>query len=288
MNGTLYLNTRFLPAAEARVSALDAGMLFGAGIFETLLARGGVPFYFERHYARLRAGCAELGVPLAFGQAALRDVMLELLRRNGLEEQEARLKVLVTPGDTARHISHRDSTVLVTAEPYLRPSLRIPWKLLCDGAVMATPASRLKSTSYVPYRMVLHAARAGGYDDAILLDRHGHVSETSIASLLLFADGGLVLPLSADALPGITREVVAGIAASRGMVVEERPVTVEELISGSSVCVCNALLGPFPVGRINETALPRTDPDLLAALRQSWESGATGTGPSPGSAPGNP
>ena len=276
MSATVYFNNRFVPAAEARVSAFDAGLLFGAGIFETLLARRGSLFYFERHYSRLRSGCAELGVRLPFGPTALRNVMREVLRRNGLNGMEARVKVLVTPGDTATHVSHRDSTVLVSAEPYLRPSLRIPWKLLSEGAVMATPAAGLKSSSYFAYRLALHAAHARGYDDAIFLDRDGMVSETSIASLLLLRDGGLVIPDSPDALPGITRRVVSEQAEARGVPVAWRSVSRDELLDGYVICVCNALLGPFPVGRINETDLPAVDEQLLETLRGDWETAAGG------------
>lgn len=276
MSATIYFNSRFIPAAEARVSAFDAGLLFGAGIFETLLARRGALFYFERHYARLRNGCAELGVRLPFGPTALRNVMLEVLRHNGLNGMEARVKILVTPGDTATHVSHRDSTVLVSAEPYLRPSLRIPWKLLSEGAVMATPASGLKSSSYFPYRLALHAAHARGYDDAVFLDRDGMVSETSIASLLLLRDDGLIVPDSPDALPGITRHVVSEQAEARGLSVEWRSVARDELLDGYAICVCNALLGPFPVGRINETELPTMEAQLLETLRNDWETAGGG------------
>ena len=274
MAATVYLNNRFLPAAEARVSVFDAGMLYGAGVFETLLARRGVPFYYPRHFARLRGSCAELGIRLPVGQTALHNIILEVLRRNELNAVEARVKVLVTPGDTAAHISHRDTTLLVSAEPYLRPGSRIPWKLRMDGRVVAAPTAVLKSTSYLAYRLALHEARANGYDDAILLDRHGNVSETSIASLLLFREGSLLLPQSPDALHGITRRVLAEIAAERGLRIEERPVSPEDLSEGHAVCVCNALLGPFPVARINDDAVTPMDGDLLAALREDWESRA--------------
>jgi branched-chain amino acid aminotransferase len=274
MQPTVYLNNKFIPAAEARISPFDAGFLFGAGVFETMLARTGRLFHFERHYARLRNACAELHIVLPFSSGALRNVTLDLLRRNMLNATEARVKILVTPGDTAVHLSHRDSTVLVSAEPYIRPSPRIPWKLLLTGAVHASPSAAYKSISYLPYRLALHEARAKGYDDAIFLDRNGMLSETSIASLLLFRGDTLLLPQSDDALRGITRGVIAEAASARGMVVVERSVGAEEILDGYAVCVCNALLGPFPVGRINETEIPLPDDNLLTALREDWEKSA--------------
>lgn len=270
MASTVYLTNRFVPASEARVSVFDTGFLYGAGLFETILAVKGQLFYFHRHYARLRNSCAELGIPFHFSQAALRNIALEILRRDRMNDIEARVKILVTPGDTGTHISHRESTVLVSAAPYIRPSPRIPWKLLFEGGIQASALAVHKSLSYFAYRLALHSAHANGYDDAIILDRHGNVSETSIASLLLFREGTLLLPDSPDALPGVTRHVIAEIAAAQGIKVEERPVTPEEMLDGFAICVCNALLGPFPVAKINDTALPQMESSVFEALREEW------------------
>ncbi len=279
MPSTVYLNNKFIPVSDARIPVFDTGFLYGAGLFETILAVKGQLFYFHRHYARLRNSCAELGIPFHFSQAALRNIIIELLRRDMMNDVEARVKIIVTPGDTGMHISHRESTVLVSAAPFIRPSPRIPWKLLFEGGVQASALAEHKSLSYFPHRLALHGARTKGYDDAIFLDRHGNVSETSIASLLLFRDGEMLLPDSPDALPGITRRVLAEIAAARGIKVEERPVTGEELLDGYAVCVCNALLGPFPVAKINDTPLPQLDMTVFEALRDEWakRGGSEGT-----------
>lgn len=276
---TVYLNDTFVPFAEARVSASDAGFLFGAGVFETVLARAGRPGYFSRHIERLRTSCRKLGIDFSYSENAIRDIVEELLSRNDLSATEARVKILITPGDTSVHLSHRDGTLLISAIPYLRPSLHIPWKLLMTGTVQASSVAAHKTTSYLGYRMALHSAHADGYDDMILFDRHGHVSETSIASLLLFRnsvpDGELLLlPASPDALQGITRGVVADIVRERGIEVVEAPVSPHDLFEGVSVCVCNALLGPIAVGRINETEIPTLESRFLSSLRENWEEGA--------------
>lgn len=274
MGQIVYLNTRFTPSEEARISVHDAGFLFGAGVFETLLGSKGRLFYFPLHFTRLKESCRALGITLPFSPGSLRRIMLELLTRNQLNGVEARVKVVITPGDLSRHLSHRDSTVLISAEPYLRPNPRLPWKLLFDDTVQAGAATRHKTTSYLPYRLALHAARNKGYDDAILLDRDRMVSETSLASVLLPRDGILLMPASPDALPGITRGVVAEIARGIGLTVEERPVAPAELFDGGALGICNALLGPFPVSHINDHPLPAWDAELLSSLRAQWSEGA--------------
>jgi branched-subunit amino acid aminotransferase/4-amino-4-deoxychorismate lyase len=274
MQPLVFLDNDFIPAVEARVSAFDAGFLFGAGVFETLLATEGKPWYFHRHLERLRRSCGELDMEFSQGDAALRTIVGELLARNGLDTMETRVKILVTPGDTSVHISHRGGTLLVSAIPYIRPSLHIPWKLTLPGIVQASQVAAHKTTSYLGYRMGLHAAHSRGYDDVIFLDRQGHVSETSVASLLVFRDGQLLLPSSPDALRGITRAIIAELVHENGMEVVEAPLSPDDLFDGASVCVCNALLGPFPVARINETEIPPLEPLFLSSLRERWEAGA--------------
>lgn len=270
MQHLAYVNGAFHPAREARVPALDAGMQFGAGVFETLLAVSGRVHLARRHLARLRASCTALGIPLAPTDDALEGIMRELLERSGLTDMEARVKIIATPGDLAQHYTHRDPTLIVTAEPYVRPPLHIAWKLMVPDEVLSTPIAGHKSTSYFSHRLLLHRARAEGYDDAILLDRGGNVAETTIASILLFEDGRMLLPESPDRLEGITAGVLAEAAESLGMEVRRRAVAPEELTAGAAVCVCNSLLGPFPVQRIGDREIPAPAPSAVTALRDAW------------------
>lgn len=266
----VFLNDSFVPAAEAQVSAFDAGFIFGAGVFETIRGKNGEPAYFDRHYARLQHSCAQLGIVLKPTEAELFDTICELLAINDLGGMEARIKLVATPGDTNMHRSHRAGTLLISAIPYIRPSPRIPWKLLLRDDVFATPISGHKSTSYLGYRMALREAHDSGYDDVILLDRHGNIAETAVASLFLFREGRMILPVSDDALPGTARSVIADIARARGIDVREMTVSKHDVLNRTSVCICNALIGPFPIGRINEQELPPFDGAMLRALRDAW------------------
>lgn len=270
MQQVIYCNGEYVPAREARVPAMDAGMLFGAGVFETLLARAGRPRLLDRHLRRLRAAGAALGIPYALSDAETADIIGEVLARNDLTEMEARVKIVATPGDIAQHWTHRHDTVLVIAEPYVRPPQDIPWKLRAPDTLLATPIAAHKTTSYLAYRHALHTARREGFDDAVLLDRDGNVSECTFTSLLLFDGDVLILPASPDALSGITAEVMAEICGDLGLEVQRRPLPPAELTAGAVICVCNALLGPFPVARIGMTDLPVFPAEGMLPLRQAW------------------
>ena len=108
------------------------------------------------------------------------------------------------------------------------------------------------------------------HHDAVLLDRDGNVSECSFTSILVFDDDRLILPDSPDALQGITAGVMAEICRDLGMQVEQRSVAPGELTSGAVICVCNALLGPFPVTRIGTKDVPVFPAEGMHPLRQAW------------------
>ena len=266
----VYVNDQFYSIRDAKEHALDAGLLFGAGLFETLLAVNGRPHLLTRHLERMRASSRALGIPFSLTDEKAAALIAELLERNRLTESEARVKIVATPGDTGIHYTHRAETLIITAEPYLRPPVEIPWKLKLLDAVHASPIAAHKSTSYLAHRSGLHSARVEGYDDGILVDRFGHVSETTVASLLLFDEDGMTIPDSPDALRGITTAVMEEICAGLGITVRRIPVSVDDLFAGANICVCNALLGPFPVSRIGETGIAMLASEQLGVLRDAW------------------
>lgn len=270
MQQLAYVNGEYHPAREARVPALDAGMQFGAGLFETLLAVRGRPHLLDRHMRRLHSSCSALGLPCPIDTDRAVTIIVELLERSELSDMEARVKIIVTPGDLAQYYTHRVPTLVVTAEPYVRPPRHIPWSLMAPCETLASPITQHKSTSYLAYRQLLHRARSEGFDDAVLLDRHGHVSETTIASLLLFEEGRMIHPISPDALPGITAEAMDEAAHELGMEVVHRAVDAGELTEGAAVCVCNSLLGIASVQRVGMRRIAPLRDAALEQLRAAW------------------
>src|SRR4051812_1469110 len=93
MEALLNLNGILVPAAEARVSLLDHGLLYGDGLFETLAVREGKLFRTERPLARLGDGARRLALALPGAQAALENALRETVRANQMEDAVPRLTV---------------------------------------------------------------------------------------------------------------------------------------------------------------------------------------------------
>lgn len=269
MHGIIYLNGALIHSHDAQLSPFDAAVQYGAALFETLLAVDGRLHAWERHIARLHGSMETVGIEIPESDAELHKQAVYVLRKNGMMRGEARVKILVSPGDVTTYAPVRRATVLITAEPYQRPDPRFPWRLVMDGRVQAGRHLQHKSTSYLGMRMALHDARRMGFDDLILLDRDGNIAESSLASVVLRKGGWWLFPDSDDALPGITSGLLRDLLLRRGERVKTRAIAAEEAF-GSTLLLCNSLLGPFPVASINGRALHLLPEARISLLRSWW------------------
>src|SRR5208282_2512566 len=96
----VFLNGEFVPEEKAVISVFDRGFLFGDGLFEAMLVRGGQIFRWEQHFARLRRGIEFLKLTLPWSSADLFRFSMQLIQRNGLPECLLRLNL--SRGITAR------------------------------------------------------------------------------------------------------------------------------------------------------------------------------------------
>jgi|GEM_PF-1553223 len=270
MSALLYFNGSIMHGHDARISPTDAGFIYGAGMFETMLCMDGRVHAFSRHIARLRQSCAAIGVEIHEKDEDFANAIETLLMKNSLRDGEVRCKIIVSPGDIHEYVRIRRNTTIIVVEPYTRPPLYVAWRLYAGEHVRAGKFTQHKSTSYIECRMALHDARRRGFDDVLLRDRYGNISETSIASLLLRHRGTWIVPETPDALEGIARDVLLAAMKDEGMQSRREVVTLELLFDDCVVVLCNSLLGPIPVGSINAHELPQLSRQMCERLRELW------------------
>lgn len=224
-------------ATQARVSVFDRGFRTGEGVFETLRAYGTHPFRLEAHLDRAAAGADTLGFALP-DREELSHAILETARANAAEGQDLALRLTVTPGEVDPEAafppvveSEPTPTVVVTGN-----ALRYDPAMYRDGVSAAVVAwsreiPQVKAVSYLAASLARREARAQGADEALLTDPRGMVLEGSYSNVFAVIRGVLVTPpLEAGILPGVTRAVTLAVAGDEGLVVEERPLSVTELV----------------------------------------------------------
>jgi branched-chain amino acid aminotransferase len=129
-----------------------------------------------------------------------------------------------------------------------------------------SPLSGVKSLGYLDQILALREARAGGAEEAILLNTAGRLACASAANLFLVIDGRLLTPPVADgALPGITRGLVLELAAGEGLVGEEGPLDVSCLDRAEEAFVTSSLRLVAPLAAIDGRRLSQDAPGPITA-----------------------
>jgi len=256
------LNGAVLEAGKAVIPALDHGLLYGIGLFETFRTYGGVPYALDRRLARLRQGCETLGIRWTMTDAEVRRWLAAVLEANGLADAYVRLTV--TAGDAGLGLA---------VDPYERPNTLLAVKSLPTLAdrlyregrelrVLRTPRGtpetpvRLKSLHYmtnVLAKRELAASGAPAGAEGLMLTREGWLAEGIVSNLFFVKDGIVRTPaIATGILPGITRALTLELARSEGLETEEGYYTAADLLMADEVWLTGSVQELVPVTRIAE------------------------------------
>jgi D-alanine transaminase len=277
MSRIAYVNGRYLPHHGAMVHVEDRGYQFADGVYEVCEVRGGRLVDERRHMTRLQRSLSELRIATPMSPAALSVVMHETVRRNRVADGIVYLQV-------TRGVARRDfpfppagaPSVVVTARNLDRAGNE---RTAAAGiAVVTVPDERwprvdIKTVSLLPNVLAKQAARDRGAREAWLVDRDGNVTEgASSNAWIITRDGKLVTrPAERGILRGITRTVVLDVLAAQGLVLEERPFSVEEAYAAAEAFITSASQIVQPVIRIDGRPVGTGAPGKVAlTLRHTF------------------
>ena len=278
MSRIAYVNGRYLPAAEARVSIEDRGYQFADGVYEVCEVRGGRLVDERRHMTRLERSLNELRIARPMSPAALSIVLREAVRRNRVRDGIVYLQV-------TRGVARRDfpfpaagtkPSVVITARSNDLGRLE---QLAAEGvAVVTVPDQRwqrvdIKSVALLPNVLAKQSARERGAREAWLVDAQGRVTEGASSNAWIVSREGKLItrPLGHDILPGITRSVVLDVIAAQGLALEERAFTVDEAYAAREAFITSASQIVLPVVSIDGRPVGNGAPGLIAtALRRDY------------------
>lgn len=280
MGGLVYINGELVSRAEARISALDRGYLYGYGLFETMRSYGGRVFALDRHLARLMRSARQLALDAALDLTELERGVYRTLEANDLSD--ARIRLTVTAGEGERDLLPPRSgraNVVVVAEKLVVPPPEAYDKGL--RAVVATTRrnsqsalSGMKSIGYLDSLIARHEAAAAGADEAILLNDRGLVAECSTSNIFLVYKRRLLTPsVKCGILPGITREVVLELANELKIPAVEAEIRLDDLYKASEAFLTNSIIEIMPVAAVDGKSIGSSQPGevikrIAAAYRQ--------------------
>jgi len=244
-NALCWLDGRVVPAAEARVSPLDRGFLFGDAVYEALKVVAGEILFLAPHLARLARSLERLRIPPPPGVAA---ALAELIEAAALESGSLYLQITrgAAPARSHRPPPGIEPTLFALATPLeFAPE---PWALPGLAAI-TRPDDRwehrdIKTTSLAASVLGKLEAAERDADEALFVDPHGALREGGNTSLLVRGAGGWhTHPLGSEILPGVTRAVLFAEARAAGFTIEERAPRLAERAGWSEALLCGTLTG---------------------------------------------
>ena len=254
----IYLNGELVQQETATVSALDRGLLYGYGLFETMRSYGGLVFRLEEHYRRLRDGAARLAMAVPLSLRDLGEAVDAVLERNELAEAYIRLTLTAGASPAAGASGAAgDTTVMLLAGPLTDypPDLYRRGMAAVFSSVRrneTSPLSGVKSLNYLDNLLAREDARRRGADEAILLNTRGLVAEGSASNVFLVRDANLITPaIQSGALPGITRQAVLELAAAAGLEAVESEVEPSAFEDAAEAFFTNSVMEVMPLTRLD-------------------------------------
>lgn len=277
-----YFNGAFVPFESATVSVATHALQYGTAVF------GGIRGYrdssagqinifrLDEHCRRFLRSAALLKIRLPFDAAGLQRIAVELTARNApagdvyLRPFAYKAGFDLTP--TLEGVEDGFAMYQLALGDYYAPrGLSVcvsSWQRVSD---LAIPARGKISGAYVNSALAKDDAAAQGFDEAILLNARGKVSEGSAANLFLVRDAVLVSPpTTADILEGITRRTVMELARALGLAVQEREIDRSELYAADELFFCGTGAQITPIVSVDRRPIGAGEPGPTTVRLRQW------------------
>ncbi len=270
------LNDRLVPAARARISALDRGFLYGDGLFETVRTYGGVPFGLAQHLGRLARSARFFRIPFDPDPGAWRARVARLLKANRLDADDASVRLTVSRGAgpfgivPARAL-HPTTLMIATAIDASISEAQARGTHVCffPYRLVAATLPSHKTLHYLPAVLGKMLARRAGAWEAIYLATDDTVLEGTTSNVFAVIEDTIVTPPLRGILPGVTRGVLARIARRSGIPFVERALGRHELLRADEVFLSASTIEVLPVVRVERARIGSGAPGPLTRRLQS-------------------
>lgn len=281
-----YFRDRFVPVGRATVSIASAPVLYGLSIytvFPVFWNDDDKQLYMFRvpdHFRRLQNSAKLMAFDdfnRQWDYEKFAKAMNDLLVKNKIRHDcLVRVNVFVDDilqGTRMHGLPHRLSAFVYDPPPVPKAGVRLgvsSWRRTPDNAI---PSRAKINGSYVNASLMKHEAVHNGFDDAIALDEHGHVAESTVSNLFMVRDGRLVTPSNSnDLLEGITRDTVFQLADKLGIPHEQRMIDRSELYMADEIFLCGTSLQIAPAVEVDRRVVGNGKPgpitkQLMAAYQ---------------------
>ena len=235
----VFHNDEVKPVEKTRWSPGQAGLICGWGLFTTVRIVRGEAFAYERHWRRLEKDAALIRLPMTYTGVRVRVQLQELIRTNKVKDGCARIYLVwntVGSWKSDEKMPEVDLVITTADLPSYPEMVRLA--LREHGRHAASPLAGVKTISWLDSVWIAAEAKREGYDEVVLLNERGEVSECTAANIFAVRNDKVITPpLSSGCLEGVTRGVLMEIAAEAGTAVVEQAMRPEDLYVAEEVFI---------------------------------------------------
>jgi branched-chain amino acid aminotransferase len=235
----VFHNEELKTVDKVRWSPGQAGLICGWGLFTTVRIVRGEAFAYERHWRRLEKDAALTRLPLTYSSSRVRVQLQEVIRANKVEDGCARIYLVwnnVGFWKSDEKMLEVDLVITSADVPAYPETLRIAVRE--HGRHAASPLAGVKTISWLSSVWAVAEAQREGFDEVVLLNERGEVSECTAANIFAVkGDKVLTPPLNSGCLEGVTRGVLSEVAADAGTSVVEQTLRLDDLYTADEVFI---------------------------------------------------
>ena len=257
---------------DAVLSPGQVGFMNGWGVFSTLRVSDGVLFAFARHYARMQRDAALMRVPFTITPEELHKSLISLVDANHAFNATLRVAIVRNKGGLFESPQIPCDADLIAFTANLNnwgPGVHL--NFVPNGRHGASPFAGLKVTSWAQNLTWHEKAHADGYDEVLLLNEHGQVSECTSANVFIIRGNEILTPPLANSgcLPGVTRAVLLEEIRVPDLSVREQIITPEELEAADGAFITSTTRDVLPILSVDKRPL-RQAPDIVNRLQDAF------------------
>ncbi len=250
------MNDILVDVDKACVSVRDSGLLYGAGLFETMRSCNGVVFCLNDHIDRLFFSAAALSLNISYDKKYITEAIYKVLEANKLAE--GRLRLTVTNGPMAGADEQRRCTLLITAtklvpypDEYYKKGVLV---VLCPFRQNPTePTCGHKTTSYYPRMIALSRAHHKRAAEALWFTVDNRLAEGCVSNVFLVKDSILYTPpIGTPVLAGVARKAVCQIALKNSIKLVEKDLYIDDVLAADEIFLTNVIMQIMPVSGVEK------------------------------------
>ncbi len=256
----IYINGKFYEKENAKISVFDHGLLYGDGVFEGIRAYNSLVFKLKEHIVRLYESAHTIMLQIPMTQEQLIKAVVSTLKENKLKD--AYIRLVVTRGEGDLGLDPRKCTVGATVIIIADNIKLYPEKFYKEGlSIITVPTVRnlpealnpqIKSLNYLNNILAKIEAVNVGYEEAIMLNAMGFVSECTGDNIFVIKDGQIYTPPQCmGTLRGITRDAVIEIAKKNTIPVHEHVMTRHEIFNSDECFLTGTAAEIVPVVKVD-------------------------------------